>query len=158
MVWMLENVMKVYKPEANLFPQCFHKLLFMTQIEDYWRVDGWPDEASRNLYVKATQEIPLLQDTLVHIFVIGISKQHPINGRDIIETVECLVKRAAGLHPLISEDFQVRFHELELISRKMVKFTHFWNIMHCFLCVMSTFIRANFENDNVDTRTQGTYQ
>ena len=54
MVWMLENVMKVYKPEANLFPQCFHKLLFMTQIEDYWRVDGWPDEASRNLYVKGT--------------------------------------------------------------------------------------------------------
>ena len=114
MVWMLENVMKVYKPETNLFPQCLHKLLFMTQIEDYWRVDGWPDEASRNLYVKATQEIPLLQDTLVHIFVIGISKQHPINGRDIIETVECLVKRAAGLHPLISEDFQVSFHMDEI--------------------------------------------
>ena len=124
MVWMLENVMKVYKPEANLFPQCFHKLLFMTQIEDYWRVDGWPDEASRNLYVKATQEIPLLQDTLVHIFVIGISKQHPINGRDIIETVECLVKRAAGLHPLISEDFQVCFHELKLISREKWSNSH----------------------------------
>ena len=138
MVWMLENVMKVYKPEANLFPQCFHKLLFMTQIEDYWRVDGWPDEASRNLYVKATQEIPLLQDTLVHIFVIGISKQHPINGRDIIETVECLVKRAAGLHPLISEDFQVRFHELELILRKMVKFTQYGTKCISFLCVMST--------------------
>lgn len=79
----------------------------MVPSEEYWRVDGWPDEASRNLYVKATSEIPLLQDTLCHIFVIGISKQHPINGRDIIDLAECLVKRAAGLHPLISDDFQV---------------------------------------------------
>jgi len=57
--------------------------------------------------VKATSEIPLLQDTLCHLFVIGISKQHPINGRDVIDLIECLVKRAAGLHPLIADDFQV---------------------------------------------------
>ena len=57
--------------------------------------------------MKATSEVPICQDTICHLFVIGISKQHPINGRDIIDLVECLVKRAAGLHPLISEDFQV---------------------------------------------------
>ena len=76
-------------------------------IELHFFFVGWPDEASRNLYIKATQEIPLLQDTLCHIFVIGISKQHPINGRDIIDLVDVLVKRAAGLHPLIADDFQV---------------------------------------------------
>ena len=75
---------------------------------------GWPDEASRNLYIKATQEIPLLQDTLCHIFVIGISKQHPINGRDIIDLVDVLVKRAAGLHPLIADDFQVLIFKIIL--------------------------------------------
>ena len=68
---------------------------------------GWPDEASRHLYVKATSEIPLLQDTLCHLFVIGISKQHPINGRDVIDLIDVLVKKAAGLHPLIADDFQV---------------------------------------------------
>ena len=77
------------------------------EILNYIFFVGWPDEASRNLYIKATQEIPLLQDTLCHIFVIGISKQHPINGRDIIDLVDVLVKRAAGLHPLIADDFQV---------------------------------------------------
>ena len=68
---------------------------------------GWPDEASRHLYVKATSEIPLLQDTLCHLFVIGISKQHPINGRDVIDLIDVVVKKAAGLHPLIADDFQV---------------------------------------------------
>ena len=109
MVWMLESALKIYKPDPSIFPQCLHKVLFMVPSEEYWRVDGWPDEASRNLYVKATSEIPLLQDTLCHIFVIGISKQHPINGRDIIDMVEILVKRAAGLHLLIADDFQVQF-------------------------------------------------
>ena len=56
---------------------------------------------------KATSEIPLLQDTLCHLFVIGISKQYPINGRDVIDLIDFLVKRAAGLHPLIADDFQV---------------------------------------------------
>ena len=110
MVWMLESALKIYKPDPSIFPQCLHKVLFMVPSEEYWRVDGWPDEASRNLYVKATSEIPLLQDTLCHIFVIGISKQHPINGRDIIDMVEILVKRAAGLHLLIADDFQVKPH------------------------------------------------
>ena len=49
MVWMLESVMKVYKPEAAIFPPSLHKVLFMVGSEEYWRVDGWPDEASRNL-------------------------------------------------------------------------------------------------------------
>ena len=107
MVWMLESALKIYKPDGNSFPQSLHKVLFMVPSEEYWRVDGWPDEASRHLYIKATSEIPLCQDTICHLFVIGISKQHPVNGRDIIDLVEHLVKRAAGLHPLISEDFQV---------------------------------------------------
>ena len=107
---MLEIVLKLFKPDPAVFPQCLHKLLFMVPTEEYWRIDGWPDEQCRNLYMKATSEIPLLQDTLCHIFVIGLSKQHPINGRDIIDLVECLTKRSAGLHPLISDDFQVHAH------------------------------------------------
>ena len=43
----------------------------------------------------------LLQDKLCHLFVVGISKQHPINGRDVIDLIDVLVKKAAGLHPLI---------------------------------------------------------
>ena len=105
--WMLEIVPKTYKPDPSIFPNCLHKILFMVPVEEFWRVDGWPDEASRNLYVKATSEIPLLQDTICQLFVIGVSKSHPINGRDIIDLVEVLVKRAAGLHPLITDDFQV---------------------------------------------------
>ena len=158
MVWMLECVIKVYKPEAGIFPQSLHKILFMVQSEEYWRTDGmyyiciknkyikilnyifclvgWPDEASRNLYIKATQEIPLLQDTLCHIFVIGISKQHPINGRDIIDLVDVLVKRAAGLHPLIADDFQV-CTDFQNYYRVLYKAKVLYTSVHCSMLIVS---------------------
>lgn len=37
----------------------------------------------------------------------GVSKTHPLNMRDAMELTDCLVKRAAALHPFLSEDFQV---------------------------------------------------
>ena len=40
MVWMLECVIKVFKPEAGIFPNSLHKILFMVQSEEYWRTDG----------------------------------------------------------------------------------------------------------------------
>lgn len=39
-VWMLESALKTYKPEASIFPQCLHKVLFMVASEEFWRVDG----------------------------------------------------------------------------------------------------------------------
>ena len=97
---------------------------------------GWPDEASRNLYIKATQEIPLLQDTLCHIFVIGISKQHPINGRDIIDLVDVLVKRAAGLHPLIADDFQV-CTDFQNYYRVLYKAKVLYTSVHCSMLIVT---------------------
>ncbi len=107
MVWMLETALKTYRPEAATFAQSMHKILFMTNHEEHWKVDNWPGETDRNLFMRATSEIPLYQETLCRIFVIGISKSHPINGRDTIDLAEHLAKKAAGLHPLITEDFQV---------------------------------------------------
>ena len=49
---MVESALKTYKPDPSIFPQCLHKVLFMVPSEEFWRVDGWPDEASRNLYMK----------------------------------------------------------------------------------------------------------
>ena len=37
---MLESALKIYKPEASIFPQCLHKILFMVASEEFWRVDG----------------------------------------------------------------------------------------------------------------------
>lgn len=51
--------------------------------------------------------MPLHQDTLIHLLAIGMSKSHPLNGRDTIDMAESMVKRAASLHHLVSEDFPI---------------------------------------------------
>jgi len=80
----------------------------MVNMEEYFMTDGWPAENERPLYFKATSEIPLLQETLLRLLVIGLSKT---GGTDTISVVELLVKRAAALHSVASDDCQVLFSD-----------------------------------------------
>ncbi len=115
MWWFLEVVLKIYKPSSsNIYAKSLHKVLFMINHEEYSMIDGWPAENERPMYFKVTSEIPLLQDTILRIFYIGRSKHHPLNGRDTIDLAEFLVKRAAALHPLESEDFRVLYSDSPL--------------------------------------------
>ena len=101
-------VMDLYKPDAStVYPQSLHKLLFIANPEEYWRLDGWPMENERNILFKAVTDIPVLQDTWLHLFFIGCSKTHPINGRDTIDLAEYLIKRASALYQLVTDDFPV---------------------------------------------------
>jgi integrator complex subunit 1 len=63
----------------------------MIKSDEYCNIDGWPAEGDRMMYFKATAEIPLLQDTLIRIILIGLSKTHPVNGRDSIDLAEVLL-------------------------------------------------------------------
>ena len=101
-VWMYENVLSVYNPEpTNVYLQSLRKLLFLITSED------WPTDQERVFFQKAISEIPLYQDTLLHLLAIGMSRSHPLNGRDTIDMVELLVMRAASLHHFLSDDFVV---------------------------------------------------
>lgn len=107
-IWMYENVISIFKPEnTSVYPQSLHKLIFIANSEEYWRTDGWPMENERNILFKAVTDIPVLEDTLIHLFAIGVSKAHPINGRDTIELAEYLIKRASALYQLVGDDFAV---------------------------------------------------
>ena len=107
-IWMYENVISIFKPEnTSVYPQSLHKLIFIANSEEYWKTDGWPMENERNILFKAVTDIPVMEDTLIHLFAIGVSKAHPINGRDTIELAEYLIKRASALYQLVSDDFAV---------------------------------------------------
>ncbi len=99
----------------------------MVASDEYSHMDGWPAEGDRPLYFKvnlqwkytsysgiivfivnqAVLEVPLQQEALTHLFLIGISKSNPLNGREVIDLAEILIRRAAALHALDSEDFRV---------------------------------------------------
>ena len=88
LAWFRDTAVKCYKPDSTTsYLPGLHKLLFIAGSEEYYRMDGWPADNERGLYFKATSEIPLAQETLLSILVIGISKGHPLNGRDAVDLV-----------------------------------------------------------------------
>ena len=82
----------------------------MTQtIEEYFRLDGFPLETDRALFFKLTAEVPVQQETLLRIFLIGMSKTLALNGQDCLTIAETLIKRAAG--PKLQQRFFKDFGE-----------------------------------------------
>ena len=84
-------VPKLYKPDPMVYTAMLYKSLFMTQShEEYFRFsydppttttpsnlsgcryDGFPFEADRPIFFKLTSEVPVQQETLLRIFLIGM--------------------------------------------------------------------------------------
>ena len=122
--WLHETVLKVYKPEAATYTNCIYKALFMARShEEYYQLDGWPLDTDRGLFFKLTSEVPLQQETILRIFLIGLSKAHPVIGQDCLTIAHELMKRAAGLHNLASKDFPVLYSDKAKDFRECV-----WNL------------------------------
>jgi len=122
--WLHEAVLKTYKPDQATYTTCLYKALFMARShEEYYQLDGWPLEADRGLFFKLTSEVPVQQETVLRIFLIGLSKAHPVIGQDCLTIGETLMKRAAGLHTLAAKDFPVLYSDKAKDFRECV-----WNL------------------------------
>ncbi|XP_060529675.1 integrator complex subunit 1 [Cylas formicarius] len=95
--WLHDSALRIYRPNVADFHHGLLKVLFLEQAEHYYKVDSWPGENERNLFLRLASEVPLLQATLLRVLLIGISKEHPIAPTDAIEIVDQLIKRAANL-------------------------------------------------------------
>ncbi|XP_066249303.1 integrator complex subunit 1 [Euwallacea similis] len=95
--WLQDSALRVFRPSVPDFHHALLKVLFLEQSEHYYKVDSWPGENERNLFLRLASEVPLLQATLLRILLIGISKEHPITPTEITDIVEQLIKRAANL-------------------------------------------------------------
>nr|CAD7403102.1 unnamed protein product [Timema poppensis] len=112
--WLHETVPRIYRPTAPEFVHALHKVLFMEHLEQYYNKDGWPQESDRVVMHRLASEVPLLQNTLIRILVIGLSKDHPLPPPDTLELVDQLLKRAANLS---SEGFpMIQAEKLEIID------------------------------------------
>jgi integrator complex subunit 1 len=95
--WLNDSALRVFRPNVNDFHHVLLKVLFLEQAEHYYKVDSWPGENERNLFLRLASEIPLLQATLLRILLIGNSKEHPISPTEAIEISDQLIRRAANL-------------------------------------------------------------
>lgn len=97
--WLYDSALRIYRPNVNDFQHVLHKVVFLEQAEHYYKVDSWPGENERNLYLRLASEVPLLQATLLRLLLIGVSKEHPIGPNEILEIIDQLIKRAANILP-----------------------------------------------------------
>uniref|UniRef100_A0A4W4DNX1 DUF3677 domain-containing protein n=1 Tax=Electrophorus electricus TaxID=8005 RepID=A0A4W4DNX1_ELEEL len=104
-VWWLHTVVPtISKLGPKDYVHCLHKVLFTEQPETYYKWDNWPPESDRNFFLRLCSEVPLLEDTLMRILVIGLSRDLPLGPADAMELADHLVKRAAGVQ---SDDLDV---------------------------------------------------
>lgn len=114
-VWWLHSVVPtISKIGPKDYVHCLHKVLFTEQPETYYKWDNWPPESDRNFFLRLCSEVPLLEDTLMRILVIGLSRDLPLGPADAMELADHLVKRAAGVQ---SDDLEVlKVERIQLID------------------------------------------
>ncbi|XP_025095936.1 integrator complex subunit 1-like isoform X2 [Pomacea canaliculata] len=112
--WMHVVVPKIMEIKPAEYVHCLRKVLFMESPEHYYNKDNWPPETDRNFYLRLVCEAPVLEDTLMRIMVIGLSRDLPLSSADGVDMVDQLIRRAAKLY---AEGFQVlHVEKLEIID------------------------------------------
>lgn len=119
--WLHDTALRIFRPSMMDFNHVLRKVLLLEPVEHYCKIDSWPGENERNLFVRLSSEVPLLQATLIRILLIGISKEHPIGQNEIIEITEQLIMRAANLAqdcmpPLVMDKVEIIDFFLNLCS------------------------------------------
>ncbi|XP_063090087.1 integrator complex subunit 1 isoform X1 [Cavia porcellus] len=114
-VWWLHTVVpSISKLTPKDYVHCLHKVLFTEQPETYYKWDNWPPESDRNFFLRLCSEVPILEDTLMRILVIGLSRELPLGPADAMELADHLVKRAAAIQ---ADDVEVlKVERIQLID------------------------------------------
>ncbi|MCL4131593.1 UNVERIFIED_CONTAM: hypothetical protein GTU68_040453, partial [Idotea baltica] len=110
--WMHRIVPKTYAPPKEEYIKSMHKMLMMDQPEVYYHKDNWPSEGDRPLFFRLASEVPLNQETLQRLLIIGTMKEQYIKPLEVLELADKLIKRATSLtvhHPemLLIEDIKI---------------------------------------------------
>lgn len=119
--WIQKVVMKLFKPERNEFIHGLNKLLLMESAENYYNKDNWPPENDRNFMFRLSSEVPVLEDTLIRLLNMGLSKAHPVSAPEAIEASDTLIKRAANIYDGDSSPYRVLKIQNEEIFQLLFK-------------------------------------
>lgn len=127
--WMHDIVPKLFKPNDTEYTQSLHKILLLDTPEQYTKGDQWPPEQERALLLRLVSEIPLHQDTIFYLALIGIKKEIPVKIPDAMEIIEQVIRRSASLR--IIDYPALEANKLEIIDLlfTMAEYHHPENIM-----------------------------
>ncbi|XP_022317209.2 integrator complex subunit 1-like [Crassostrea virginica] len=114
-VWWLHTIVpKIIEVKLSEYVHCLHKVLFMESADQYYNKDNWPLEADRSTFLHLATNVPVLEDTLMRVLVIGLSWELPLGQVDAVELADQLVKRAASL--CLDGQIVLQMEKLELVD------------------------------------------
>jgi integrator complex subunit 1 len=111
--WMFQDVPRVYKLSSTDYSLMMNKVLMLDPPENYSKFDQWPPEPERMVLLNLISEVPLLQDSIWRIILIGVSKDISFSIHDTVEIIDQIVRRAC----LLKYDFPpLEVTKLEIID------------------------------------------
>uniref|UniRef100_A0A182P4W0 Uncharacterized protein n=1 Tax=Anopheles epiroticus TaxID=199890 RepID=A0A182P4W0_9DIPT len=130
LAWMKDVVPRVYKPiAANDYKAALHKLLLLDSPEAYAKGDQWPPEPERAPLLRMVSEIPLQENLMLCILLIGIEKEIPFSIQDTMEITEQLVRRAGSLRHMDYPPLEITDLKIIELLFKMSEYHHPDNIV-----------------------------
>ncbi|XP_076458972.1 integrator complex subunit 1-like isoform X2 [Babylonia areolata] len=96
--WLHSVVPRMIEVKSAEYVHCLRKVLFMEAPEHYYNKDNWPPENERHFMLRLMVEAPVLEDTLLRVILIGLTRELPLMAQDCMDIVDQLIKRAALLH------------------------------------------------------------
>jgi len=97
LTWTFQEVPKIYKLSAPDYSSLMNKILILDPPENYSKFDSWPPEPERMLLLNLVAEVPLLQDSIWTIILIGVSKDISFSICDTVMIIDQIVRRACLL-------------------------------------------------------------
>ncbi|XP_015601368.1 integrator complex subunit 1 isoform X2 [Cephus cinctus] len=113
-MWLQNVVQQMYGIGRNELLHALHKILLLESPDQYYKLDNWPGESERVLFMRLVSEVPLLQTTLFRLLLIGYSKDNGITHSETLELTDQLIRRAAAIS---SESFpMLQADKIEMIE------------------------------------------
>lgn len=126
--WMYETVPNLFKIQSSEYSQALHKLLLLDSPEQYSRCDQWPSEPERGTLLRIVTETPVLEDTLLRIILIGITKDIPLTIPETIDIIMMVIKRASSMRILNYPAVQANKYDVIDFLFNMVEYHYPENI------------------------------
>lgn len=95
--WVLNEVPRHFKLNTNEYSALITKISLLDASDSYAKGDQWPPEPERMLMMNLISEVPLLQDSIWTIILIGVSKEISFSIHDTVDLIDQMVRRACLL-------------------------------------------------------------
>ena len=76
--WLQSSAPQIYGIGKLELLHALHKIMLLEPAEQYYKLDNFPPENDRAFYMRLVSEVPLLENTLIKLIVVGFSKVYSL--------------------------------------------------------------------------------